>query len=120
MIRHVPSFSLVIQASILAGAIYLVGRHEADFNFPKLMLVAFGIAVVSLLVSIGVLIKFSDDEGNIPVYLDAAIRIPIVLILGGFLIHQFLYVLWRGSFAACAIYLAVDWGFNYLVGGLMS
>ena len=86
---------IAVKAAVLSGILFLVARHEADFDFKKLVLVSCGITLVSFALE-----AFLEPELSKVMPLIAATAVTVILALAfmTFMIVRFCWVrVWKGA-----------------------
>lgn len=96
---------IAIGTLVLAAAIWLVGRHEAEFDMKKLVLIALGLNVV------GAILLMLLASVLHPL-LALAIWFVAVCLLAAWAIHTFVYLMWRDAVIASVIYMVIQIGIN--------
>lgn len=70
---------IIITAALLSLIMFLVARHEADYSFPKVLLISLGVGIVNFALSLGV---------------GSLIALIVTLGLLVWALHQFCYLRW--------------------------
>lgn len=106
----IPAF---INAAVLAGAVYAVARHDADYDWLKLVLIALGISVVNQILSgfvtaglesVNLYYRY-DWKGKAAYFV---IWGPLALGSSAWIIHHYLRLMPRDAVVASAVYTIVS------------
>ncbi len=91
---------VLISALVLMGAMWIVARHEADFDLKKILVIALVVSVASFAGALSGFIQF---------------LIPVILIGLGWALHHFCYISILQSAIVCGIWLVVQVGLSILI-----
>ena len=95
---------IIIGGFVLVGAMFVVGRHEADASLPKGLMIAAGVSVTMAILSIFL----------------GFLALPIGFALVMWAVHQFCYLGWGKSAAVAGIYFVTmilfEVGWTMLMG----
>jgi hypothetical protein len=89
---------IILSALILMGALYVVAKHDAEIDFPRMALVSLGITIVALLSS--------------PLGIFA---LPVIAVATAWILVRFCYVSWNQASIVTAIYLVTQIGLALLL-----
>ncbi len=84
---------LLVSAAVLCLIMFVVARHEADYSFPKVILISFCLGLCNFVLSLAV---------------GPWIALVIVVGLTVWALHQFCYLRWGMAGIVTAIYIAVQ------------
>ena len=95
---------IVLGIIALGSALFIVGRHEAEMGLPVVAMVAAGIALTTLLLTL--LAGFAG--------------LGIAFVIATWAIHQFCYLGWGKAAAAALLYIVFRIGIGFLFSWLGS
>ena len=96
-------FGVIITAALLCLIMFVLARHEADYSFPKVALIALGLGLCNL-----VLTLLAGD----------LIALVVVLGLMVWALHQFCYLRWGMAGLVTVTYLVCRLVLGLVIGWL--
>lgn len=96
---------IVFSAAVLCAIMYVIARHEADYSFPRVLLISLGLGLTDFCLSLLV----GPTLGSI-----------LVMGLMVWALHQFCYLRWRMAITVAAIYFASMILLGFVIGILTS
>ena len=97
-------FPILIQGALLVCIMYALARHEADYSFPKVLLL---------------MVILTAGGGLLAVPLGPLV-IPVIF--GGMIwaLHQFFYLRWSKAALITVIYIVVSMVINFTLGAIVN
>jgi len=117
---------IIIDAVILAAAIWIVARHEADFEWWRLVVVSLVIGVLGELALYGVEsgVEALGLTGTVAALAELGLWAVLYLGVSAWIISQFLYVMFRDAVIASIIYLVakivIQLAFVFALGAMLT
>ena len=94
---------IIISAAFLCVIMYMEAKHEADYSFPKVLLISIGLSICNIILSI---------------MLGPWIALIIVLGLTVWALHQFCYLRWSMAGIVTGLYIAAQIVLGIILGAL--
>lgn len=92
---------IIISAALLCAIMFIVARHEADYSFPKVLLISLGLGLCDFALSL---------------LLPPLVGSLVVLGLTVWALHHFCYLRWNMAATVAGIYLGCSIGLGIVLG----
>ncbi len=105
--------NVAVQAILLSALLYLLARHEADFDYLKTFYVVLGIVLINGVIFMVISGKVLDGELS-PLFLLALPLLSFLVVV--LLIQKFCWVPWGKALLVAALFVGIMTAFDYAKG----